>query len=396
VNRQATPLRRVLVVGAGVAGFTVVDELRRTGFDGSITLVGKETHLPYDRPPLSKQVLLGTWTHDRATLTTAQALAELDLDLRLGTAARALDVARRSVTLEDGSELTADAVVIATGSHAVVPSWARLGSRVVALRTLDDALRLSTLLRSSARLAVVGTGFLGLEVAAAARSIGVADVAVAGPLEPMVTAVGATVSGRLRALHEAHGVVLDLGHEVVQVDGDLTGATVRFADRAARADAVVVALGARPNVAWLSGSGLTLVPGVVVDGRGRAAPGIHAVGEVCAWPDRLGRPRRVDHRQSAGEQARTVAADLLGETDALDLVPYWWSDQFDVRIQAYGTTGRGREERWLAGDSDAPTFALAQRDGDLVGGVLGWNAAKATREGRTLVAEPTPWPHRAA
>ncbi|HEU4997333.1 MAG TPA: FAD-dependent oxidoreductase [Lapillicoccus sp.] len=387
---------RVLVVGAGVAGFTVVDELRHAGYDGAITLVGNETHLPYDRPPLSKQVLSGTWTHDRATLTTAQALSELQLDLRLGVAARALDVARRTVTLEDGSVLTADAVVLATGSHAIVPPWAHLGPRVLALRTLDDALRLGTLLRGSTRLAVVGTGFLGLEVAAAARSLGLAEVVVAGPLEPMVTAVGETVSGRLRALHEAQGVVLDVGHEVVEVDGDRTGVTVRFADRAARADAVVVALGARPNVAWLSGSGLTVVPGVVVDDRGRAAPGVHAVGEVCAWPDRLGRPRRVDHRQSAGEQARTVAADLLGETDPLALVPYWWSDQFDVRIQAYGVTGRDREERWLAGDPDAPTFALAQRDGDLVGGVVGWNAARATREARALVAEPTPWPHRAA
>ena len=387
---------RVLVVGAGVAGFTVVDELRHAGFDGAITLVGNETHLPYDRPPLSKQVLLGTWTHERATLTTAQALADLDLDLRLGVAARALDVARRTVTLDDGSELSGDAVVLATGSHAVVPSWAHLGSRVIALRTLDDALRLGTLLRGSTRLAVVGTGFLGLEIAAAARSIGVADVVVAGPLEPMVTAVGQTVSGRLRTLHESQGVVLDLGKEVVAVDSDLTGATVRFAERVARADAAVVALGARPNVAWLSGSGLTLVPGVVVDAHGRAAPGVHAVGEVCAWPDRRGRPRRVDHRQSAGEQARTVAADLLGETDPLALVPYWWSDQFDVRIQAYGVTGRDREERWLDGGSDAASFALAQRDGDLVGGVVGWNAARATREGRALVAEPTPWPHRAA
>ena len=390
------PPGRILVVGAGVAGFTVVDELRHAGYDGSITLVGAETHLPYDRPPLSKQVLLGTWSPERAALTTGQALTELDLDLRLGVAARALDVARRTVTLDDGVELTADEIVLATGSHAVVPSWATLGARVVALRTLGDAQHLGSVLRTSHRLAVVGTGFLGLEVAAAARSLGVADVVVSGPLEPMVTAVGETVSARLRDLHEEHGVVLDVGSTVVEAIGDDTGATVRFADRSARADAAVVALGARPNVAWLAGSGLTIVPGVAVDARGRAAAGVHAVGEVCAWPDREGRCRRVDHRQTAGEQARTVAADLLGGADPLALVPYWWSDQYDVRIQAYGVTGSGREERWLAGDRDAPTFALAQRDGNLVGGVVGWNAARATREGRALVATPTPWPHRAA
>ena len=390
------PPGRVVVVGAGVAGFTVVDELRHAGFEGAITLVGAETHLPYDRPPLSKQVLLGTWSHERAALTTAQQLDELDLDLRLGVAARTLDIPHRTVTLEDGTELTGDEIVVATGSHAVVPSWTTLGPRVVALRTLGDAQHLGTLLRTSHRLAVVGTGFLGLEVAAAARSLGVAEVMVSGPLEPMVTAVGETVSARLRGLHEAHDVVVDVGSTVLEAVGDAAGATVRFAARTTRADAAVVALGARPNVAWLADSGLTIVPGVVVDARGRAAPGIHAVGEVCAWPDRDGRCRRVDHRQTAGEQARTVAADLLGDADPLTLVPYWWSDQYDVRVQAYGVTGSGREEQWLAGDRDAPTFALAQRDGDLVGGVVGWNAPRATREGRALVATPTPWPHRAA
>jgi NADPH-dependent 2,4-dienoyl-CoA reductase/sulfur reductase-like enzyme len=387
---------RILVVGAGVAGFTVVDELRRLAFDGSITLVGAEPHLPYDRPPMSKQVLVGTWSPERAALVTAQTLAELDLDLRLGRAARALDVARRTVTLEDGSVLTADEIVVATGSHAVVPGWVTLGPRIVALRTVDDALRLGEVFRTSRRLAVVGTGFLGLEVAAAARAVGLPEVTVAGPLEPMVAAVGPTVSARLRALHEEHGVVVDVGDEVVDVLGDATGATVGFAEHTLRADAAVVALGARPNVAWLAGSGLSIVPAVLVDARGRAAAGLHAVGEVCAWPDRDGRRRRVDHRQSAGEQARTVAADLLGDGEPLDLVPYWWSDQYDVRIQAYGVTGRDRDEHWLAGDRDAPAFALAHRDADLVGGVVGWNAARAVREGRSLVARPTPWPSAAA
>ncbi len=292
--------------------------------------------------------------------------------------------------------MTADEIVIATGSRAVVPTWAALGPRVVALRTLDDAQRLGPLLRRSRRLAVVGTGFLGLEVAAVARSIGVDEVLVTGPLEPMVTAVGETVSARLRALHEEHGVIVGVGHEVVDATGDATGVTVGFADRTLRADTAVVAVGARPSVVWLAASGLSIVPGVVVDGRGRAAPGVHAVGDVCAWPDRRGRCRRVEHRQTAGEQARTVAADLLGETAPLALLPYWWSDQYDVRIQAYGVTGHDREEHWLTGDPDSSSFALAQRDGDVVGGVVGWNAARAIRDGRALVATPTPWPPVAA
>ncbi|MEP6631193.1 MAG: FAD-dependent oxidoreductase [Lapillicoccus sp.] len=390
------PPRRVVVVGAGAAGFTVVDELRRGGFDGAITLVGAETHLPYDRPPLSKQVLLGAWPPERAELATAQALHDLDLDLRLGVAARALDVASRTVTLDDGSALTADEVVVATGSHAVVPEWATLGPRILTLRTLDDARVLAQALRSSLRLAVVGTGFLGLEVAATARSVGVDDVTVIGPIAPMVTAVGATVSGRLRDLHEEHGVHLEVGRPVLAATADATGVTVRFGGRTARVDVAVVALGARPTLGWLAGSGLVTDAGVVVDARGRAAPGVHAVGEVCAWPDRAGRPRRLDHRQSAGDQARTVAADLLGVVEPLELVPYWWSDQYDVRIQAYGVTGPQREEHWLTGDRDSSSFALAQRDGEVLGGVLGWNAARAVRQGRPLVARPTPWPTAAA
>lgn len=385
------PPRRVLVVGAGAAGFTVVDELRRGGFDGAITLVGAEAHPPYDRPPLSKQVLLGSWPPERAALTTEPELTGLDLDLRLGVAARSLDVRARTVTLDDGQALSADEIVVATGSHAVVPPWAAPGPRVRTLRTLDDARALGQVLRSSRRLAVVGTGFLGLEVAAAARAVGVGHVTVVGPLEPMVAAVGATVSRRLRRLHEEHEVVLETGRSVHSAVTDGTEVVVGFGERSTRADAAVVALGARPTLGWLAGSGLDVDPGVVVDRRGRAAPGIHAVGEVCAWPDRAGRPRRVDHRQSAGDQARTVAADLLGGAEPLELVPYWWSDQFDVRVQAYGVTGTGREERWLTGDEDATTFALAQRDGDAVGGIVGWNAARVVREGRPLVARPAPW-----
>ncbi len=380
------------MVGAGAAGFTVVDELRRSGFGGAITLVGAETHLPYDRPPLSKQVLLGAWPPERAGLATAPALRDLDVDLRLGVAARALDVAARTVTLDDGSVLSADEIVVATDSHAVVPAWASLGPRVLTLRTLDDAQLLTRALRNSRRLAVVGTGFLGLEVAATARSVGVDDVTVIGPLAPMVTAVGATVSGRLQDLHEQHGVRLEVGHPVQGATADASGVTVRFGGRTLRADATVVALGARPTLGWLAGSGLVGDLGIVVDARGRAAPGVHAVGEVCAWPDRDGRHRRVEHRQSAGDQARTVAADLLGDAEPLDLVPYWWSDQYDVRIQAYGVTGHQRDEHWLTGDQGSPTFALAQRESDLVGGVLGWNAARAVRQGRPLVARATPWP----
>ena len=394
--RRRTPPGRVLVVGAGAAGFTVVDELRRAGFNGAIALVGGETHLPYDRPPLSKQVLLGAWPPERAALTSAQALTGLDLDLRLGVAARALDVGTRTVLLDDGSALTADEIVVATGSHAVVPGWATPGPRVLTLRTLDDAHALGLVLRHSRRLAVVGTGFLGLEVAAVARSVGIDEVRVVGPLEPMVAAVGPTVSRRLRGLHEGHGVALETGHRVVGAVADAGGVTVALDGRTVRSDAAVVALGARPAVEWLATSGLAVDGGVVVDRRGRAAPGVHAVGEVCAWPLRDGRLRRVDHRQSAGDQARTVAADLLGESEPLDLVPYWWSDQYDVRVQAYGDAGPDREEQWLAGDRDAPSFALAQRWGEHVGGVVGWNAPRAVREGRALVAQRRPWPGTAA
>lgn len=391
---------RILIVGSGIAGVTVAHELRRHGYAGAITLIGEEQVDPYDRPPLSKQILSGAWAPSAATIATVESLNDLDVELFMGTAAASLDIKRRAVMLNTGREVRAEEVVIATGSHAFVPPGVELGPEVVALRTIDDSLVLADRLRDSRQLAVVGAGLLGLEVAATAHVLGVPEVTVYGASPPMQAVLGAPTSARLRTEHEEHGVRFELGERVTSARGPSAGmssrASVHRPSGSVDADTVVVAVGARPSVSWLAGSGLPIGPhGVPVDARGRAVAGVHAAGEVCAWPDTRGRQRRIEHRTTASEQARAVALDLLGQDVRYEMVPFWWSDQYGIRLQGYGATGGGREEHVIAGDPNGATFAVAYGDGPRVSGVIGWNAAKATRVGRALVASGSAWPPQA-
>lgn len=387
----------VLVVGAGIAGFTVVDELRRQGFPGILTLVGEEEEDPYDRPALSKQVLSRAWAPARSTIATRQTLEGLGVDLILGAPAVSLDIGRRSVTMGDGREICADEIVIATGSHAVVPPWAPLGPRVQVLRTLHDSLSLSQTLGKCRQLAIIGSGVLGLEVAATAKTLGVSDVTVLGTSEPMQHVLGQAVSARLRAAHEEQGVRFELGEKVIAVSASPGRSQrqlrVHRREGHTKADTVVIAVGARASVGWLAASRLPIGrDGVLVDRRGRVVPGIHAAGEVCAWPDPGGQLRRVEHRTTAAEQARAVAWDLLGGDVSYEMIPFWWSDQYGLRLQGYGTTGGGREEFIIAGTLAGSSFAVAYGDGRRVTGVVGLNAAKATRTARELVSSGHAWP----
>ncbi len=382
----------VLVVGAGVAGFTVVTELRRGGYAAPLVLVGDEPDPPYDRPPLSKHVLAGQWPASRTALAHPGEFADLDIEVVLGRRAVRLQPDSRTVHFDDGSVRTGEALVIATGSAAVLPRWARLGPRVHVLRTLADAEALAQQCVPGARLVVVGTGFLGLEAASVARSLGV-DVVVVGPLEPMLPAVGAQVSARLRALHTEHGVRFDIGAAVEQVIQADAGVLVRTNTGSHEADLVLLALGARPQLEWLADSGLPMTAqGVLVDDRGRVCDGIHAAGEVAFWPDAAGVRRTGDHRLTATEQAHAVVADLLGRPAPGPIVSFWWSEQYDVRLQAYGHPDGDAEQVIVHGAGDAARFVVAYRCGDHVCGVLGWNAPKQIRAARSLVTEAVGWP----
>ncbi|MGW2048847.1 NAD(P)/FAD-dependent oxidoreductase [Streptomyces sp. NPDC001858] len=380
----------VLVVGASASGLTTVETLRRKGYEGRITVLGDEPHPPYDRPPLSKQVLSGAWEPERAALRTQDLLSALDAEFLLGDPAVALDPATHSVRTRSGRELSADAVVIATGVRArrLPGSQDLVGVHV--LRTLDDALALRTELLPGARLVVVGEGVLGSEIAATARTLGL-DVTLAGPLSaPMAQQVGPLVSGVLAELHTEREVRLRLGHGVVGLTergGRVTG--VRLADdEVLPADVVVVAIGAIPATQWLAGSGLELDNGVVCDSRCRAAPGVYAVGDVARWHhENLGRPVRLENRTNATEQAMAVAGQLLGDDRPYAPVPYFWTDQYDAKLQVHGFLPPDAEVDVVEGDLTARRFVARFRVDGRVTGVLGWNMPKQARLRRQEIVD---------
>ncbi|QDO02038.1 NAD(P)/FAD-dependent oxidoreductase [Streptomyces sp. RLB3-17] len=388
---------RVLVVGASAAGLSTVEALRRKGYEGGITVLGAEPHAPYDRPPLSKQVLSGAWEPGRSALRTQEALSTLDAEFVLGDAAVALDTATRTVRARSGRELRADAIVIATGVRPrVLPGQEGL-TGVHVLRTLDDALALRKDLLDSARLVVVGEGVLGAEIAATARTLGL-DVTMAGPLPaPLALQVGPLVSGLLAELHDERGVRLRLGTGVTGLAGEhgrVTGVLLGTGE-VLPADTVVVAIGATPATEWLADSGLRLDNGVVCDSRCRAAEGVYAVGDVARWHhERLGRLVRLENRTNATEQAAAVVGVILGEDRPYQPVPYFWTDQFDAKLQVHGLLPADAEVDVVEGDVTARRFVARYRSDGVVTGVLGWNMPKQARLRRQEIVDalnaPTP------
>lgn len=274
-------LRDIVVVGASAAGNTAALTLRREGFDGRITVVGAEDRMPYDRPPLSKQVLDGRWAPERVVLPAAP-----DVTWRLGVPAGALDIAGRALTLTDGARLPYDGLVLATGVAPRPLPYGHDLAGVHLLRTADDALALREGLLSAASVVVVGAGFLGAETAAVARTLGL-DVTLVDPLPaPMVRQFGPRVGALLADLHRAHGVAVRMGTGVTALhgtDGRVTGVGLTDGPAVA-ADVVLVAIGSVPATDWLTDSGLSLTNGVDCDDLCRAAPGVVAAGDVASWP----------------------------------------------------------------------------------------------------------------
>ena len=385
-------LETVAVVGASLAGLRAVETLRREGFDGRLVLIGAEPHLPYDRPPLSKQLLRGEWEPDKIALRRAD-YDELDLDLRLGTRATALDPGARRVTLDDGSQLEYDGLVIATGAAPRVLRGTPDLEGIHLLRTLDDALAIRDALGREPRVCVVGAGFIGAEVAASARSLGL-EVSMVDPLPvPCQRGVGAQMGELLADLHRDHGVALHLGVGVEGFEGGQRVARVRLADgRALDADLVVIGIGVAPETSWLASSGLKLEDGVVCDATcATDAPGVVAAGDVARWFNPLfDEAMRVEHWTNAVEQGVHAARRLLAGPEAAQPfapVPMFWSDQYDRKIQFAGHARPDDEVVVAAGDPAERRFvALYGREGRLVG-ALAWNRARDLVALRRMMAE---------
>ncbi|EGX59761.1 ferredoxin--NAD+ reductase [Streptomyces zinciresistens K42] len=387
----------VLVVGASAAGLSTAEALRRKGFGGRLTLLGAETALPYDRPPLSKQILSGIWEPTRAQLRAKEALDALDAEFLLGDAATALDAGRRTVRTASGGSVTADAVVVATGvSPRALPGQDGLRG-VHRLRAVSDAVALRTALLGARRLVVVGDGVLGAETAATARQMGL-DVCLLGPQPaPLTAQLGPYVAECLADLHRQHGVALRGGALVDRLlsrDGTVTG--VRLADgEELAADVVVTAVGSAPATDWLRDSGLVLDDGVVCDERSRADEGIWAVGDVARWRHQgLGRTLRLENRTNATEQALAVAGNILGEDRPYVPVPYFWTDQFDVRIQAFGLPSPDARTVLVEGDPAEGRFVVRHDGPHGPVCVLGWRMPKQTRLHRASVVDHYTRPSR--
>ncbi|MBE9373265.1 FAD-dependent oxidoreductase [Saccharopolyspora sp. HNM0983] len=382
----------VLVVGASVAGLATAESLRRSGFHGTLTVLGAERHLPYDRPPLSKQVLGGSWDTERVFLRDPDALSALDAEFVLADPAVDLDVDSRTVRTAAGRALRADAIVLATGLRPRTLPGQRDLTGAHVLRTLDDAISLRADLLAARRVVVVGDGVLGTEIAATARSMG-CEVTIAGPQPALMEyQLGTTVAERLSALHTERGVELRLGTAVTGLAGHRGRATgVRLATgKVLPGDVVVVAFGAFPATDWLNGSGLDIGDGVLCDARCRAADGVFAVGDIARWEHPGIGPLRLENRTNAADQARAVTANILGAPQPYAPVPYLWTDQYDTKIQILGTLPPGSDVDIVEGAVEGPRFVARYRHDGVVTGVLGWNMPKQTHIHGKQLTDTTP------
>jgi NADPH-dependent 2,4-dienoyl-CoA reductase/sulfur reductase-like enzyme len=377
-------MRTIAVVGASLAGLRAAEALRREGFEGALILIGAERHLPYDRPPLSKEILRGEWQPERIALRP-QGLADLGLDLRLGRRARSLDLAARRLLLEDGEQVPFDGLVIATGAAPrALPRAAEL-DHVHLLRTLDDALALRAELLCGPRVLVVGAGFIGAEVAASCRRLGLAVTVVEPCAVPLERGLGTDIGAQVARIHREEGVDLRCGVGVAELLGQGSVSGVRLLDGTRlSADVVVIGIGVAPQTGWLEGSGLALEDGVLCDPSLAAAPQVVAAGDVARWRHPLfDEVMRVEHWTNAVEQGVHAARRLLlgpAEAGPFAPVPLFWSDQYDVKIQLAGWPAASDRVSIVHGDPAARRFvALYGRPGRL-------SAALAFNQPRRLIA----------
>ena len=385
--------RRIVIVGASLAGLRAAQAARKAGFDGEIVIVGDEPHLPYTRPPLSKQLLAGEHTVDRVQLLND----ELDVEWRLGVPAAGVDRERRRIVLADGDEAGYDRLIAATGSRA--RPWPGVGAEldgVHTLRSLDDALALRSAFEQRPRVAIVGAGFVGCEVAQTARTAGLDVTLIDISATPMMP-VGPELGQWCADLHQHHGVDTRFGTGVAALRGDGRVEAVELSDgERIPADIVIIGLGAIPNTEWLANSGLQLDPGVVCDATltTNDDPDILGAGDIVSWPHPLadGAPIRIEHWTVAAEQGQLAGRNALvsaQERRPYDAPPYFWTDQYDVKIQSIGLPGRAEGLELLESMPDRSRMVYAgERNGRLVG-VVAINAARRLGFYRIALAEPS-------
>lgn len=369
MDDQSTP--GVVIVGAGQAGAEVATALRQNGYSHPITLIGEERHVPYRRPPLSKTFLAGEATLESLHLKPEEVYQRHGIGCRLGVRVTAIDTGARRLWLADGTELPYGDLVLATGGHPrTLPVPGADSERVHYVRTVDDVLRLREYFRPGARLVLVGGGYIGLETAAVAVKAGLKVTVVEAQDRVLARVAAPALSAFYEAVHRGHGVEIMTGTAVESLETDGDGTRVWLSDgRDRRADIVIVGVGLVPGTRLAEEAGVVVSPqGIVVDAVCRTSvPGVYAVGD-CTYHenDFYGRHMRVESVPNATEQARLLAAALCGKPARYAAVPWFWSDQYDLKLQMAGLS-EGYDETVVRGDWDLPSFIVFYlRDGVLI------------------------------
>jgi 3-phenylpropionate/trans-cinnamate dioxygenase ferredoxin reductase subunit len=383
----------VVILGAGQAAAQLAVSLRQGGHDGPIRMVGDEPYAPYQRPPLSKAFLKERPSADSLLLRGAHYWPDHKVELAFGTAAAAVDRTRKIVGLRDGRTLDYDTLVFATGTRArdlPLPGIDRSG--VFSLRKIDDVRRLRPALDDARRIVIIGGGYIGLEVAAVMRQEGRDAIVVEAEGRVMKRVAGETISGFFDGLHRSRGVEIRLGCRLASIDGDdsrATGITLASGERIA-ADLVLVATGARANDDIARAAGLPCEDGIVVDDFACAAPGIYAIGD-CArfYSRRYGRKIRLECVQNAIDQAKAAAEAMLGKPKPYDPVPWFWSDQYEIKLQITGLLDGFETAETIGNPADAKFSVEYRKAGKLIA-VDAVNDGRAHMLGRRRIAADLP------
>lgn len=389
-------MKKIVVVGASLAGIRACQNLRREGFDGHLTLLGEEQHLPYDRPPLSKTMLTSEQDPLDLNLVSNSDLSDLDLELILGERATGLNTEQSEVTV-GGEKIGYDGLIIATGARARKLSKFDHIDGIHTLRTVDDALAIRLGLISSSSIVIVGAGFIGSEVAAAARQRGCKVTIVEANEAPLVRGLGIKVGNACASLHYSNDIDLRFGVGVKDVHGSSSIEAVALTDGTVLpAELLVVGIGAVPNTEWLAGSGLSVDDGVVCDETLNAGiRGVYAVGDVARAPNKWlgGQIRRTEHWTTATEHAALAAKNLLTpeESAPYSSVPFIWSDQNDHRIQVAGDTIDFDDVQILSGSVEEQSFIAGYRHGNSLAGVMALNNMPRFVKYRRLLAGHSSW-----
>jgi NADPH-dependent 2,4-dienoyl-CoA reductase/sulfur reductase-like enzyme len=390
----------VLVVGASLAGLRAAEEIRHEQHPGRVVVIGDEDHVPYDRPPLSKQLLAGTWDVDRIHHHAPDKLDTLGIEFRLGTRVVALDVAGRTAAFDDGTEVSFGGLVLTPGARARTMPGTEGIEAVHTLRTLEDSLSIRehvVELGANARVVVIGAGFIGSEVASTCSGLEAEVTVVEALPTPLARALGVEMGEACARLHRSHGVRLLTGVGVsAVVPGDpsaagLPTATVELADGLRlEADVVVVGIGVVPETGWLEGSGLELDDGVVCSESLFAADRVVAAGDAARWPlASVGRTVRLEHWTNAAEGGAAAGRNLLAGSAAAvpyEPVPFFWSDQYGVKIQMLGLPDPDDEVTVVDGSPEEERMVAIYRRGDRLSGALAFSRARQLMAYRPLLA----------